>query len=104
MFSRGHHGSMSPLHLTGMHEGRLTSIAIDHSFIDADGARWLIDFSMEMPASASGEDFIAGEFLRRHPRLQKSIALARHLGPQPIRAAMYFPFAQAFVELTDAFN
>ena len=101
MFARGNRETMSPLHLTGVYEGRLTSIAIDHSFIDSTDTRWLIDFSVEMPNTSNVEDFIASEFQRNQPQLRKSISLVRHLGPQAVRVAMYFPFAQAFVELTD---
>jgi hypothetical protein len=97
MFDRDNRDSISPLHLTGLHEGRLTSIAIDHSFVDRDGTRWLVDFSLEMPADADLEDFLKRERVRHRASLEKSVLLASRLGPEPVRAGIYFPFARAFI-------
>jgi ATP-dependent helicase/nuclease subunit A len=86
MFSATHRDVVSPLPLTGMHEGRLTSVSIDRSFIDTDGIRWVINFSMDAQASA-----------RHHTQLEKCASLARHLGPEPVRAAIYFAMTQTLV-------
>jgi ATP-dependent helicase/nuclease subunit A len=79
MFSPGHRQTSSPLPLTGLYQGRLTSVSIDRSFVDAEGTRWVIDFAMEEARSA---------------QLDKYLALARHLGPEPVRAASYFALTQ----------
>lgn len=79
MFSPGHRQVSSPLPLTGMHHGQLTSVAIDRSFVDAEGIRWVIDFSLVEVRGAL---------------LEKYVSLARHLGAEPVRAASYFPLTQ----------
>jgi ATP-dependent helicase/nuclease subunit A len=98
MFARANRNVLSPLQLTGLYEGRLTSVSIDYSFIDPNGTRWLIEFSLEMPSTADVDAFIDSELARRRPQLRKYAALAQHLGSEPVRVAMYFPFAQAFAE------
>jgi ATP-dependent exoDNAse (exonuclease V) beta subunit len=98
MFARANRNVLSPLQLTGLYEGRLTSVSIDYSFIDPNGTRWLIEFSLETPSTADVDAFIDSELTRRRPQLRKYAALAKHLGSEAVRVAMYFPFAQAFAE------
>jgi ATP-dependent helicase/nuclease subunit A len=90
--------AVSELALTGVVDGRLTSVAIDRSFIDAAGVRWVIDFKTSSHAGAGLEEFLAAELERYRPQLRRYAALARRLGPQPVRAALYFPLLRAFRE------
>jgi ATP-dependent exoDNAse (exonuclease V) beta subunit len=99
MFSRDNRQTVSPLHLTGPYRGRLTSIAVDHSFVDSEGVRWLIDFSLEMSENDGLPALIDAELARYRPRVEKNLALVRQGGPEPVRAGLYFPFAQTFIEL-----
>jgi ATP-dependent exoDNAse (exonuclease V) beta subunit len=98
MFAATHQQVASPLQLTGMHEGRLTSVSIDRSFVDAAGTRWVIDFSMEAPSGEPLAEFLTQELARRRSQLAKYVSLARHLGPEPVRAAIYFPMVQTLAE------
>ena len=76
----------TPLQLTGMFAGRLTSIRADISFIDPAGTRWLIDIA---PRAADPEAAFA-------LRLARHLQLAKALGPTPARAAIYLPATQLF--------
>ena len=76
----------TPLQLTGMFAGRLTSIRADISFIDPAGTRWLIDIA---PRAADPEAAFA-------LRLARHVQLAQALGPTPARAAIYLPATQLF--------
>jgi ATP-dependent helicase/nuclease subunit A len=99
ILSREHRESGSELALTGMADGRLTNVVIDRSFVDADGTRWVIDFKTSPHEGGRLEDFIGRELERYRGQLQKYAALARALGPEPVRAALYFPLLGVFREL-----
>jgi len=99
MFSQANGQSVGPLRLTGLYEGRLTSIRVDYSFVDKENQRWLIDFALV--TSKADEDvgvFVTSELARLRPLLEKNRMLAQHLGSEPVRVAVYFPFAQIFAE------
>ena len=42
------------------------------------------------------EEFLAQEQERYRPQLERYALLARGLGPEPVRAALYFPLIGAF--------
>ena len=99
ILSREHREAGSELALTGMSGGRLTNAVIDRSFIDAQGTRWVIDFKTSTHEGGRLEEFIAQQLKRYRGQLQKYLALACELGPQPVRAALYFPLLGVFREL-----
>jgi ATP-dependent helicase/nuclease subunit A len=95
-----HPEAQSELALTGIAGGRLMSVSIDRSFVDAaSGTRWVIDFKTGRHKGGDLEAFLAGELERYRPQLESYAALARSLGPQPVRAALYFPLLGVFREL-----
>ena len=77
--------------LTGLHEGRIENIVIDRSFVDAEGARWVIDYKTSWHEGGDLEAFIASRVEHYAPQLRKYRAFAARLGPQPVRTALYFP-------------
>ncbi|MGH8202490.1 MAG: UvrD-helicase domain-containing protein [Steroidobacteraceae bacterium] len=98
ILSPEHREAGSELALTGLAEGRLTNVFIDRSFIDEHGTRWVIDFKTSPHEGGRLEDFIERELERYRGQLEKYAALARGLGPQPVRAALYFPLLGVFRE------
>jgi ATP-dependent helicase/nuclease subunit A len=94
-----HHEAHSELPLTGVSGGRLRSIVIDRSFVDAAGTRWVVDYKTSRHEGGGLEAFLAEELERYRPQLETYAGLARALGPQPVRAALYFPLLQAWREL-----
>ncbi|HUL18061.1 MAG TPA: PD-(D/E)XK nuclease family protein, partial [Steroidobacteraceae bacterium] len=95
----GHRESHAELALTGVSGGRLREVIIDRAFIDAAGTRWVIDFKTSRHEGAGREAFLDEEVTRYRAQLDTYVELARALGPQPVRAALYFPLLQAFREL-----
>lgn len=91
ILARGHREAASELALTGMSGGRLTSVVIDRSFIDEEGTRWVIDFKTSRHEGGRLEEFIGQELERYRGQLEVYAALARGMGPEPVRAALYFP-------------
>jgi ATP-dependent helicase/nuclease subunit A len=94
-----HREAASELALTGLIAGRLRSVVIDRSFIDEGGTRWVIDYKTSRHEGGALEEFLEREAERYRPQLSDYVALARALGPQPVRAALYFPLLGAFREL-----
>jgi ATP-dependent exoDNAse (exonuclease V) beta subunit len=99
ILSREHREAHSELTLTGIANGRLTDAVIDRSFVDHDGTRWVIDFKTSRHEGGGLEAFLKRELERYRAQLETYVALARGLGPNPVRAGLYFPLIGAFREL-----
>jgi ATP-dependent helicase/nuclease subunit A len=95
-----HRDARSELPLTGLSEGRLRSVVIDRSFVDESGTRWVIDYKTSRHEGGGLEEFLAQEMQRYAAQLRTYAALARALGPEPVRAALYFPLLGVLRELT----
>jgi len=95
-----HREARSELPLTGLSEGRLRSVVIDRSFVDASGVRWVIDYKTSRHEGGGLEEFLEQELQRYAAQLRTYAALARFLGPEPVRAALYFPLLGVLRELT----
>ncbi len=94
-----HRDSRCELALTGVVSGHLLSVVIDRSFIDATGTRWVVDYKTSAHEGSDLESFIASERRRYREQLTRYAALARELGPEPVRAALYFPLLARFEEV-----
>lgn len=94
----GHRDAGSEVALTGMAGGRLTSVVVDRSFVDEEGTRWVIDFKTSTHEGGGLEEFIAQQLERYRGQLTTYATLARGLGPEPVRAALYFPLLGIFRE------
>jgi ATP-dependent exoDNAse (exonuclease V) beta subunit len=74
-------------------------VIIDRTFVDASGTRWVVDYKTGTHEGADLEGFLAEELLRYRPQLELYRRLVGALGPQPVRAALYFPLLERFAEL-----
>ena len=74
-------------------------MVIDRSFVDRNGTRWVIDFKTSRHEGSGREAFLEQEMQRYQAQLATYVALARALGPQPVRAGLYFPLLGAFQEV-----
>jgi ATP-dependent helicase/nuclease subunit A len=93
-----HRNAGSEVALTGMTGGRLVSVVVDRSFVDEEGTRWVIDFKTSTHEGGGLEEFIGQQLERYRGQLETYAALARGLGPEPVRAALYFPLLGVFRE------
>ncbi|HWF99282.1 MAG TPA: UvrD-helicase domain-containing protein [Steroidobacteraceae bacterium] len=98
ILSRKHVQAASELALTGMAGGRLASVVIDRSFVDEQGTRWIVDFKTSPHEGGGLEEFIGRQLERYRGQLETYAALARGLGPEPVRTALYFPLLGIFRE------
>jgi len=99
ILDRSHREARSEWQLSGVSGGRLRSIVIDRSFIDAAGVRWVIDYKTSAHEGGGLEEFLARELARYQGQLDTYRELVRGLGPEPVCAALYFPLLGAFREL-----
>jgi ATP-dependent helicase/nuclease subunit A len=95
-----HKESRSEWCLSGMVAGQLRSVVIDRSFVDRDGSRWVVDFKTSTHSGGGLDDFLQSELQRYRGQLQLYQELAQRTGPEPVRAALYFPLLGEFRELT----
>jgi len=94
-----HAEARSEWELSGVSGGALRSVVIDRSFIDAEGVRWVIDYKTSAHEGGGLDEFLDQELERYRAQLVTYRDLARRLGPQPVRAALYFPLLGALREL-----
>ncbi len=99
ILSGEHREADSELALTGMAGGRLINVVIDRSFVDEAGTRWVIDFKTSVHEGGRLDEFIGQQLERYRGQLETYTTLARGLGPEPVRAALYFPLLGVFREL-----
>ena len=95
----GHREAHSEWELSGVSGGMLRSVVIDRCFIDEDGTRWVIDYKTSVHEGGGLEEFLGQELERYRAQLATYRDLARGLGPEPVRAALYFPLLGALREL-----
>ena len=87
-----HTQSQCELRLSGLVDGQLRNAVIDRSFIDAQGERWVIDYKTSTHAGGGLDAFLDAEEERYGPQLRLYRTLAKRLGPEPLRVALYFPW------------
>ena len=97
-----HPQARSEWRLTGMFENRLTHIAIDRTFVDDNGTRWIIDFKTGGHEGADVEAFLANEQIRYRQQLEIYAVLMQtmHAGLEspPIKLGLYFPLLSGWRE------
>jgi ATP-dependent exoDNAse (exonuclease V) beta subunit len=94
----GHRQQSRELALSGNTGQGLIRVVFDRSFIDADGVRWVIDYKTSEHRGGGTVQFLDREVERYTAQLQRYAELARRLGPEPVRVALYFPLMRAWRE------
>jgi ATP-dependent exoDNAse (exonuclease V) beta subunit len=84
--------------LSGHWQGEVARVVFDRSFIDDQGVRWVIDYKTSQHGGGGLEEFLDREVERYRPQLQRYAVLAKRLGPEPVRLALYFPLMRAWRE------
>jgi len=99
LFDPTHRDAGSELALTGVRGGRIVNAVIDRTFVSADGTRWVVDFKTSPHEGGDVQTFLDEEVKRYQPQLQRYAHLARELGPEPVRAGLYYPLLAAWREV-----
>jgi ATP-dependent helicase/nuclease subunit A len=99
LFDESHREAQSELALSGIRGGLVVNAVIDRTFVDARGTRWVVDFKTSPHEGGDLENFLDEEVKRYQAQLQRYAHLARGLGPQPVRAGLYYPLLAAWREV-----
>lgn len=95
----GAHGdARSELRLTGVAGAEIVSVAMDRTFVDERGTRWIVDYKTGVHEGGDVEAFLDREQERYRPQLEQYAALMRGLDARPIRLGLYFPLLNGWRE------
>jgi ATP-dependent exoDNAse (exonuclease V) beta subunit len=86
------------LRLTGTLTGEIVSVAIDRTFVDEHGTRWIVDYKTGTHEGGDVESFLDRERERYRPQLERYAALMRGIDDRPIRFGLYFPLLNGWRE------
>jgi ATP-dependent exoDNAse (exonuclease V) beta subunit len=99
LFDPRHVEAQSELALSGVRGEQVINAVIDRTFVDSDGTRWVVDFKTSPHEGGDRENFLDEEARRYSAQLSRYVHLARQLGPQPVRAGLYYPLLAAWREV-----
>ncbi len=99
LFDPAHRDARSELALSGIRAGQVVNAVIDRTFVDAQGIRWVVDFKSSPHEGGDVERFLDEEARRYEAQLRRYAHLARGLGPEPVRAGLYYPLLAAWREV-----
>jgi hypothetical protein len=86
-----HAEGRSEWRLTGITAGRRANVVIDRTFVDEEGARWIIDYKTSVHEGADTDAFLDNERERYRGQLERYAALLQAGGAERIRLGLYFP-------------
>ena len=87
--------------LSGVVNGAVVNIAIDRTFVDKDGVRWIIDFKTGSHEGSDTESFLNNEQARYRSQLALYARIIRALEPDAaasIKLGLYFPMLSGWRE------
>jgi ATP-dependent exoDNAse (exonuclease V) beta subunit len=87
------------LPLTGLWNGKVTSIVIDRVRVDSDGTHWIVDYKTSAHEGGDLPGFLSQEMQRHRGQLQKYAGIYSAATAATVRAALYFPLLQEFCEI-----
>jgi len=99
LFDASHSEAHSELALSGVRGAQIVNVVIDRTFVSKDGTRWVVDFKTSPHEGGDVAAFLEAEVQRYQPQLTRYAQLARQLGPQPVRAGLYYPLLAAWREV-----
>lgn len=84
--------------LSSVREGRLVRAIVDRTFIDADGARWIIDYKTGSHEGGGVDAFLDREVERYRGQLESYAGLFSARESRPVRLGLYFPLLRGWRE------
>lgn len=98
ILQKGHTDAHNEYRISGLHEGRITNVIIDRTFVDAEGARWIIDYKTSRHEGPDVDAFLDQEQQRYQLQLRKYAELMRGFDDRPVRLGLYFPLLHGWRE------
>jgi ATP-dependent helicase/nuclease subunit A len=93
-----HEEARSEFALAGVVDGTVQRIAVDRTFVDESGTRWVIDFKTAVHAGGDIDAFIGNERRRYEQQLERYASLIARLDGRPARVGLYFPLLTRWCE------
>ncbi|MGH8672522.1 MAG: UvrD-helicase domain-containing protein [Burkholderiales bacterium] len=93
-----HAEAQSELRLTGVVDGEITSIAIDRTFVDENGVRWIVDYKTGVHEGGDLEEFLNREMQRYRAQLDQYTKLVQKMDDRSLRLGLYFPLLRGWRE------
>lgn len=93
-----HAEAQSELRLTAVLDGEVASVAMDRTFIDENGTRWIVDFKTGTHEGGDLETFLDRERERYRPQLERYARIMRAHDTRALRLGLYFPLLQGWRE------
>jgi hypothetical protein len=84
--------------LSGLDQGRITSVVMDRTFVDEQGVRWIIDYKTGRHQGPDREGFLDQERLRYQAQMETYARLMQARENRPIRIGLYFPLLSGWRE------
>jgi hypothetical protein len=84
--------------LAGVVDGNFIEIAVDRTFVDEAGARWIIDYKTSEPHGRDLDAFLEEEKIRYQDQLERYARLLAQRDTRIIRLGLYFPLAGGWRE------
>ena len=94
----GHAEAQSELRLTARLDDEIVNVAVDRTFVDEQGTRWIVDYKTGTHEGGSLEGFLDREQERYRAQLERYAHVMHSLDGRPVRVALYFPLLQAWRE------
>jgi ATP-dependent helicase/nuclease subunit A len=95
----GHHDAQSEYALSRLRDGRLESVILDRTFIDADGTRWIIDYKTGTHGGSDVVAFLDQEQQRYRTQLDRYAEFMLAMdSTRPVRLGLYFPMLAGWRE------
>ncbi len=86
--------------VAGIVDGETIAARVDRTFVDADGARWIIDYKISWHEGGGLAAFLENEEERYRDQLERYRRLFSTLEDRRVRVALYFPLLRAWRELS----
>jgi hypothetical protein len=86
------------LPLAGVVAGRTVHYVLDRTFVDAAGTRWIVDYKSSTHEGGDVESFLAAEWQRYRPQLERYARLLARIDDRPIRIGLYHPLLGGWQE------
>ena len=86
-----HADAHSEYAVSGVLGGRFMNLALDRTFVDQHGTRWIVDYKTGIHTGGGLDEFLDRERERYAPQLERYARLMTGLDTRPIRLGLYFP-------------
>ncbi len=95
-----HRDAACELELSALIDNSVVRVKLDRTFIDEQGARWIIDYKTSEIGSGNTAAFLDAQVEKFRPDLYRYRTVMACLEPNPIRMALYFPLLRQWREVS----